>query len=102
MATAQLIIPNADLDQIIDHARSEYPYEACGLIGGQNGQAEAITPVPNASLSPQSSFEMERQAMVDTIIAFQRAGLEVIGIYHSHPASAAIPSDSDVAQATWP
>jgi proteasome lid subunit RPN8/RPN11 len=45
---------------------------------------------------------MERQAMVDSIIILQRAGLEIVGIYHSHPDGTLEPSVTDVAQATWP
>lgn len=98
----QLTLSAEYLKQIIDHAYQELPYEICGLMGGQEGQVESIVPVPNASRTPQSNFEMERQAMVDAIIQFQRAGQEVVAIYHSHPQNAAVPSESDVAQATWP
>lgn len=102
MAVVTLTLESAHLNKIIEHARREQPYEACGLMGGRNGQVEAIAPVPNASRSPQTSFEMERQAMVDSIIQFQRAGQEVVAIYHSHPQNAAVPSETDIAQATWP
>jgi proteasome lid subunit RPN8/RPN11 len=98
----QLIISREQLKLIIDHAYRGYPYEICGLMGGQNGQVETIVPVPNASRSPQTSFEMERQAMVDSIIQFQRSGQEVVAIYHSHPENVAVPSESDIGQATWP
>jgi proteasome lid subunit RPN8/RPN11 len=98
----KLIIYDRDLEQIIEHARQGYPYEVCGLIGGRDGVAESVVPVPNASLSPRVRFEMERQAMVDAIIGFRRAGREVVGIYHSHPEGKAELSETDIAQATWP
>jgi proteasome lid subunit RPN8/RPN11 len=98
----KLTISAEHLEQVVDQARQQEPYEICGLMGGRNGQVESIVPIPNASRSPQTSFEMERQAMVDAIIQFQRAGQEVVAIYHSHPQNAAIPSESDIAQATWP
>ncbi len=98
----KLVIRHSHLEQIVEHARLGYPYEVCGLIGGREGVAESVVPVPNASLTPRVRFEMERQAMVDAIIGFQRAGREVIGIYHSHPDGKADLSESDVAQATWP
>jgi len=102
MAAETLRICRTHLDQIVAHARSEHPFEACGLLGGRDGQVESIAVVPNASRSPQSSFEMERQPMVDCIIQFQRSGQEVVAIYHSHPQNEAIPSETDIAQATWP
>jgi proteasome lid subunit RPN8/RPN11 len=99
---ALLKIARRDLDQIRDHAIQGYPYEVCGLIGGRGDTAEIVVPVPNASLTPRVAYEMERQAMVDAIIGFQRAGREVVGIYHSHPDGQAVPSESDIGQATWP
>jgi len=98
----KLVLHDRDLEQIIEHARQGYPYEVCGLIGGRDGVAESVVPVPNASRSPRVRFEMERQAMVDAIIGFQRAGREVVGIYHSHPEGKPELSETDVAQATWP
>jgi len=98
----KLVLQQSQLEQIVDHARQGYPYEVCGLIGGRDGVAESVVPVPNASLTPRVTFDMERQGMVDAIIGFQRAGREVIGIYHSHPDGKADLSESDVAQATWP
>jgi desampylase len=98
----KLVMRHSHLEQIVGHARQGYPYEVCGLIGGRDGIAESVVPVPNASLTPRVRFEMERQAMVDAIIGFQRAGREVIGIYHSHPDGRADLSESDIAQATWP
>jgi proteasome lid subunit RPN8/RPN11 len=98
----KLTIQRAAIEQIIDHARRGYPYEICGLIGGRDGLAHTVIPVPNASLSPREFFEMERQAMIDAIISLQRQGLEVIAIFHSHPDSNCMLSDHDIDQATWP
>ena len=100
--SSTLVISRDNLDQIIEHARRGLPYEVCGFIGGRGNLAEAVVAVPNASLTPRTSFEMERQAMVDSIIILQRAGLEIAAIYHSHPDGNLEPSAADVAQATWP
>ncbi len=97
-----ILISTEDLERILAHMREGDPYEVCGLIGGRNGVAQVITAIPNASLTPRTTYEMERQAMVDAVIAFQRARLEVVGIYHSHPHSSAEPSQTDIQQATWP
>ncbi len=103
MAERQKLLISADnLERSLDHGRQGDPYEICGLIGGRGGLSEAITAIPNASRTPRIAYEMERQAMVDAIISFQRAGLEVVAIYHSHPASSAEPSPADIWQATWP
>jgi|SRR5450432_1345952 proteasome lid subunit RPN8/RPN11 len=99
--SANLSINRVHCQQIVDHARQGYPYEVCGLVGGRDGHAEVVTSVPNASLTPHNAYEMERQAMVDAIWAFRREGREVVAIYHSHPESDAVPSEVDIAQATW-
>jgi proteasome lid subunit RPN8/RPN11 len=97
-----LAISSETLKQIIDHAYAEFPYEVCGLMGGHENIVEVAIPVANASLTPHTAFELERQAMVDEIVALQRANLEVVAIYHSHPNGPAEPSERDVAEATWP
>jgi proteasome lid subunit RPN8/RPN11 len=40
--------------------------------------------------------------MVETIIGLQKEVREVVAIYHSHPQGEAIPSERDIAEATWP
>jgi proteasome lid subunit RPN8/RPN11 len=45
---------------------------------------------------------MDRRRMVEAIIDFQRAGLDVVAIYHSHPQGGIAPSRIDIAEATWP
>ncbi len=103
MAEVQkLQIGKDNLERILDHVREGEPYEVCGLIGGRDGFAQVITAIPNASVTPRVAYEMERQAMVDAVIGFQRARLEVVAIYHSHPNGSAEPSSTDIEQATWP
>ena len=97
-----LKISHENLSRIIEHARRDYPYEACGLVGGWDNVADEIIPVPNIADSPRVRFEMDRRAMIAAIIALQSAQKEVVAIYHSHPESPAEPSQTDIAQATWP
>ena len=97
-----LTIRLKDLQHILDEARLGYPDEVCGLISGQNGTVEQIIPIRNVSPTPHIAFEMERQAMVKAILGLQQARQEIVAIYHSHPTSAAEPSEHDIALATWP
>jgi proteasome lid subunit RPN8/RPN11 len=90
---------------LADAARHGAPYEVCGLLGGtQRGQtfyAQRHAPIPNVAATPQVRFAMDHAAMVSAIFAFQRAHSELIGIYHSHPHSAPIPSHTDLAECAW-
>lgn len=87
-------------------AREGYPNEVCGLIGGQwrreHAVGEMILPVPNAAPEPTVTFDMDRRAMVEAILAVERKQREIVAIYHSHPVSSAKPSHTDIRLATWP
>jgi proteasome lid subunit RPN8/RPN11 len=77
------------------------PLEACGLLAGKNNRVEMRIGVRNADQSPVR-FHMDPQ---DQWRAFQRmetAGLELLGIYHSHPNGPDRPSPTDIAEAMYP
>jgi len=95
-------IRRIDLEEIVERARHDYPYETCGMIGGRDNTAHIVMALPNASPTPRVHFEIERQSMVDAVMRFHKKGLEVVAIYHSHPDAPAAPSELDIAQATWP
>ncbi len=94
------------LRQIFEQARRDSPRETCGLIGGRIGRraalAEVVLPVKNVAAQPQARFEMDRAMMVSAILGLQRAGREVVAIYHSHPVGDAHPSRTDIIEASWP
>jgi proteasome lid subunit RPN8/RPN11 len=101
-----LEIHSADLAFILRCARNGVPREVCGLIGGcftrDGALAGAVFPVRNSAADPLVRFDMARAEMIGAIMSLQRTGKEVVGIYHSHPASDAIPSPVDIREATWP
>jgi proteasome lid subunit RPN8/RPN11 len=87
------------LSDILRHAREAAPRECCGLLVGAGDsvvrtvRAANLDPAPTRySIDPIDHFRAIRGARADS--------LEVIGAYHSHPASAAIPSATDIAEAT--
>ena len=87
--------------QIMEHARREYPLECCGILGGKKGEIQKVYPVKNARQSPlayQADPEEQFRALQD----IEASGWEIVAIYHSHPASAPYPSPRDVDQAFYP
>jgi len=89
------------VEQILAHARAEAPLECCGLLLGTRDRLEAALPARNLLASP-ARFEVDP---VDHFGAIRRArdlGVEVVGVYHSHPASAPVPSPRDLAEASYP
>lgn len=87
-------------------ARAALPHESCGLVSGHvdfaglDGDVAilALHPVANAARSP-TSFSLDGHQMIAAEEAIERAGHVLIGVMHSHPTSAALPSARDLADA---
>jgi proteasome lid subunit RPN8/RPN11 len=86
---------------IVSHARSEAPYECCGLLLGEAGAVDAVVPARNVAHS-RSRYRVHPEDHFGAIRAARARGLTVVGAYHSHPVSAARPSDIDLAEAPYP
>lgn len=97
-----LWLTEAQAQQIVEHALHESPREACGIIIGTGVQAQLIIPIPNKAANPLVNFEMEHAAFVKAMFQAEKTGQQLIGLYHSHPNSAPLPSQSDIAQANYP
>ncbi|MEZ5341792.1 MAG: M67 family metallopeptidase [Acidimicrobiales bacterium] len=89
--------------EILAEAWRVYPLEACGLLVGPAGTGMASTfyPVPNAAQSSRV-FTLDSLGYMKAERVADEAGLEVIGILHSHTHTSAYPSPTDVAEATKP
>lgn len=96
-----LTIGATDLLKIYEHCDREYPNEACGLLAGHDHQVFRAYPMRNARPSP-GTYEMEPDEQFRVMRDIRRAGLEMIGIYHSHTGGPAYPSSVDVEKAYWP
>jgi proteasome lid subunit RPN8/RPN11 len=101
MSLLLLSIKRSDLDIIIGHCRAGLPNEACGMLGGRNGSVEKVYPMTNAKPGPDY-YEMEAEEQFQVMKDIRDRGLELIGLFHSHPIGQAYPSSVDVAQAYWP
>jgi proteasome lid subunit RPN8/RPN11 len=86
-----VVIPAEVRAALEEHARAEDPNEACGLVVLRNGRAERYVPGRNAASSPYR-FELE----VDPEVWFLEDDGYELAVFHSHPASPARPSRTDV------
>jgi proteasome lid subunit RPN8/RPN11 len=77
------------------------PQEACGLLAGKNNRVEMRIGVRNADGSPVR-FHMDPQEQWRAFQRMESAGLELLGIYHSHPNGPDRPSPTDIAEAMYP
>ena len=103
-----LRISRANWQAIIDHAVAEAakPAEACGLLAGELGDIDvkAVYPCGNAA-PPEKQDVIYDLNSVDYLQADREAqanGWEIIGVYHSHTHTEALPSPTDIAQAPDP
>ena len=91
---APVAVPGAVVDVILAHAAEAAPREACGLLIGHGHVVHRALRARNLArsdrryeVSPEDHFAAVRAARAD--------GLEVLGAYHSHPATPAEPSPTD-------
>lgn len=98
-----LTISRAHVDAIIAHARLDHPDEACGVIVGPEGgdHAERLVPMTNVDRSP-TFFRFDPVEQLRLYQEMDAAGEEIVVVYHSHTATEAYPSRTDVSLATEP
>lgn len=84
-----------DLNTIRSELEAHKPYEACGvLIGtfdGSTALAEKALPITNSKRTVRS-FELDPKEHYDAWNEAEKKGREIIGVYHTHPVSSAVPS----------
>ncbi len=86
---------------IVDHALRGYPNEVCGILGGKDGAVEKVYTMKNAKPGPDY-YEMDAEEQFRVMKDIRDSGLEMIGLFHSHPTGRACPSSMDVERAYWP
>jgi [CysO sulfur-carrier protein]-S-L-cysteine hydrolase len=89
------------IDDLVAHAREDAPNECCGVIGGIDGRATTIYRAANAEASPLR-YSLDPGDQFRIMSDIDERGEEVIAIYHSHTASPAYPSQTDVNLAFYP
>jgi [CysO sulfur-carrier protein]-S-L-cysteine hydrolase len=89
------------VDEIVAHAREDAPNECCGMIGGVDGDATSVYRSVNAEASPLR-YSLDANDQFRIMREIDERGEELAGIYHSHTASAAYPSQTDVNLAAYP
>ncbi len=94
-------IPKKVYDEMIAHAKAGYPNEACGLLAGSLGRADVFYPMRNMDNSAVSYF-MDPKEQLMIFKKMRETALEMRGIFHSHVASEAYPSQKDVRLAFYP
>ena len=93
-----VIISKDDFQKIVDHAFSELPNEACGLIAGKitgaDKHIEKVYLLTNIDKSNEH-FSLDPKEQLAAVKDMRERGLSPLGNWHSHPESPSRPSEED-------
>lgn len=86
---------------MVQHAEATYPNECCGAMLGRNdGESKTVTtavPLENAFIGSQAErYELRPEDLLAADRAARQQGLDLIGIFHSHPDCDAYFSETDL------
>ena len=76
--------------------------ECCGLLAGRGGFVTQVLNAHNAAENPRIAYEISPPELFKLMRGIRKAGLEFLGIYHSHPNSDNQPSARDIERAYYP
>jgi proteasome lid subunit RPN8/RPN11 len=91
----EIKISRRDIELIQAELEANKPYEACGVlvgtISGSMALVEKALPVTNVKRT-RASFELDPKEHYTAWNEAEKNGMEVVGVYHTHPVSSAAPS----------
>jgi proteasome lid subunit RPN8/RPN11 len=96
-------------EQIKAHGAVSYPYEGCGLLLGavENGDNVVTAVLPMQNVWPVEAekpirFLIDKDEWLQAEFAAINQGVDIIGIFHSHPDDVPVASPRDLTWASWP
>ena len=96
-----MLLEQQYLDEMIAHAVEDAPDECCGIIAGADGRATKLFRAHNSEQSPYR-YNVDPKDLLRIFRECDENGWEFLAIYHSHTASEAYPSPTDIRLAFWP
>ncbi len=98
-----LTIAQEIFDAIVAHAKRDHPDEACGVVAGPEGsdRPERFVPMVNAAGSP-TFYEFDSTELLHLYKDMDARDEEPVVVYHSHTATEAYPSRTDIGLASEP
>jgi len=100
-------LTRAQLEQMVAQAREEAPNECCGLLLGTGDAVAHVLRARNKAAElpqprdPRRYYHVDDEAQLEAMRLERERGWEIVGIYHSHPATPAHPSATDRMLALW-
>ena len=102
MNSPDIQIPRKLTNQLLHLAQLSPDLEVCGLIGGKNGLPTHCYPVKNVAEHPQQRFLLDAGEQISAMAKMRELGEDLFAIYHSHPATPAQPSTTDLEMSAYP
>ena len=97
----QLQLDQATYAALVEHARSDFPFEVCGLLAGKDGRVLKHYRIPNAARS-MTYYSMDPKPMLHAMNEIDDGDWDLLAIYHSHTHTEAFPSPTDIELAFYP
>ena len=94
-------LPKELSDEMVRHAREEYPRECCGMLAGEHSVISKLFKIKNIA-QRIDEYELDPLEQVHAFEEIDRLSLKLLGVYHSHPDHPCYPSRLDIHQAFYP
>lgn len=101
-AATALILPLRLRKGLLAQALATPRVEVCALLGGRGNRLISVYPVRNIAADPATGFLLEAEGQIKAMRQMRTAGESMRAIFHSHPATAAVPSATDRQLAAYP
>ena len=103
-AATTLVLTAAQFEELKQIVAAGYPHEVCGLLVGRlegpRVEIERVVQAENLNKErARDRYELDPQAFIRADRAAREDGLEILGIWHSHPEAPAMPSVTDLERA---
>jgi proteasome lid subunit RPN8/RPN11 len=88
-------IPKAIFQEMVGHAKREWPLECCGILGGKDKTIQKSFELQNTEKSPVL-YSMSPREQMKVFEEMEKESMKMVAIYHSHPHTIPFPSETDV------
>jgi [CysO sulfur-carrier protein]-S-L-cysteine hydrolase len=94
-------IPKTIFQEMVDHAKREWPLECCGILAGKDKTVQKSFELRNAEKSP-ILYSMTPRDQMKVFEEMEKESMKMVAIYHSHPNTIPFPSETDVKLTFYP
>ena len=97
----EITIPRKIVQNLLHHAQQTPEQEVCGLISSQENIPCCCYPIKNTADHPERFFNLDAQQQIQAMAEMRNNNEQLFAIYHSHPSAPAMPSSTDIQQASY-